>query len=184
MDKKRWELEYEKYESGEKQGRYEELRRKVDQKVANAQEYKEFDKMSKVMRNLPKVKNIMEYREKLEENLEMLKDEYNKCETKFGNIEEIVQLDRARKNLDDEARRNLANQERVLAERKKITKRIYEIDTNLRENKSGLSEAEIAKLKQEKQDLNGNKEKLDERISQLRNSAIRNSDQYYQIVEN
>lgn len=73
---KNWEEEYNSYINGKANERYIELEEKQNQRKQTIEEIAEFKKMNKVKANLEKVKNLLEYRDKLDANLETLKSEY------------------------------------------------------------------------------------------------------------
>lgn len=71
----KWEDKYEKLKNGEFDARIDELKDKANNKTATKEEYKEYEKLSKSKNNLGKVENVLEYREKLKEELNELKQE-------------------------------------------------------------------------------------------------------------
>ena len=74
MGKKRnWEIQYEKYKTSEMKTKFEELKDKFERKTITKEENAEYQKMKKVMGNVPKVDNIKEYMDKLESELTALK---------------------------------------------------------------------------------------------------------------
>ena len=86
-EKRKWEIEYEKWINGEYDERYNELKEKVekDQHVAKenrqvkTKEYNEFKRLSNIKNYfLPQVKNLLELREKLEEDREIIKAEQDR----------------------------------------------------------------------------------------------------------
>lgn len=72
-EKKRWVVWYENFKSPSIQARFEELKKKVEDKTVSREEYLEFQSMKKIMGNLPKVDNLIEFIDKLEEELDALK---------------------------------------------------------------------------------------------------------------
>ena len=75
MKKRNWKIEYEKYKSADIQVKLEELKNKLNAKTITREEYDEYQKMLKIIDNLPKVDNVIEYMEKLDQDLSVLKEE-------------------------------------------------------------------------------------------------------------
>ena len=66
MEKKRnWEIQYEKYKDATTQARFGELKNKFNSKTITREENDEYQKMKKIMENIPKVDNIKQYMEEL-----------------------------------------------------------------------------------------------------------------------
>ena len=75
MKKRNWKIEYEKYKSADIQVKLEELKNKLNAKTITREEYDEYQKMLKIIDNLPKVDNVIEYMEKLDQDLGVIKEE-------------------------------------------------------------------------------------------------------------
>lgn len=87
---KNWEEVYEKYKQEETRERYIELKSKlVRPNNMNIDEYNELKKMEKVTANLAKVDNIIKYKEKLDNELHILKEE---LKTREGAVEQETKL--------------------------------------------------------------------------------------------
>ena len=155
-DKKRWEKWYENFKSPNVQARLEELKTKVENKTISKDEYVEYQNMQKIMSNIPKVDNIIDFIDKLETELETLKDEYNKRESKLHEIG----ID----GLEKEIELNLKQQEELLEKRKTINKKIEQTD----------DKEEIAKLEAEKEDI-------DQDLSKLKFQANENNKKFAEV---
>ena len=146
MKKRNWEIEYEKYKSTDTQVKLEELKNKLDAKTITRQEYDEYQKMLKVIDNLPKVENVIEYMEKLDQDLSVLKEEIRAREEQRQIEEKRIKPE----NLEKELEANLNKQYELIAKRKEINKKIA-----LTSDKQ-----EIEKLKLEKEEVNQELSKL------------------------
>lgn len=127
-----WEEKYGSYKNGADKARYTELEEKGTSR--NREEQDEFKKMGKIMNNLVKVENIMDYKEKLDNNLEILKAEISLREG-ANNKEET------RAKLESEL-------EKIEFEMEKISKRVKEINEKI--NNSETSAYEKVELESEK----------------------------------
>ena len=144
MEKKRnWEIQYEKYKSPETQARFNELKSKFESKTITREENEEYQKMIKIMGNLPKVDNIMEYMDKLESDLDILKEEYMTRKKEIQKEKDISDLDK-------EINANLKRQEELLEKKKENEKKIGQSKDN----------DEIVKLQKENEDIDGELSKL------------------------
>lgn len=75
---KKWEEKYANIKSGELNTRINELQDKLDKKTITREEYKELEKSKRIRENVPKIENILEYKAKLDMQLQELKDEESK----------------------------------------------------------------------------------------------------------
>ena len=114
MKKRNWEIEYEKYKSTDTQVKLEELKNKLDAKTITRQEYDEYQKMLKIIDNLPKVENVIEYMEKLDQDLSVLKEEIRAREEQRQIEEKRIKPE----NLEKELEANLNKQYELIAKRK------------------------------------------------------------------
>lgn len=90
---RKWEEEYQKWQSGEMDKKYNELKAKMDaKKDRTIEDYKEFQKMEKIKSNLPKVENLMDYKAKLNEELTLLKEEYNARRTEENRNSDLAKV--------------------------------------------------------------------------------------------
>ena len=160
MKKRNWEIEYEKYKSTDTQVKLEELKNKLDAKTITRQEYDEYQKMLKVIDNLPKVENVIEYMEKLDQDLSVLKEEIRAREEQRQIEEKRIKPE----NLEKELEANLNKQYELIAKRKEINKKIA-----LTSDKQ-----EIEKLKLEKEEVN-------QELSKLELQAKQNNDIFVEI---
>lgn len=71
----KWEEEYRLYNSGEKEKRFNELCDKENNKTITKEEYKELEKITKIGKNLKKVRNVISFRDELEEMQKKVEDE-------------------------------------------------------------------------------------------------------------
>ena len=147
MKKRNWEIEYEKYKSTDMQVKLEELKNKLDTKTITREEYDEYQKMLKIIGNLPKVDNVIEYMEKLDQDLSVLKEEIRAREEQRQIEEKRIKPE----NLEKELETNLNKQYELIAKRKEINKRIA----------LSSDEKEIAKLKEEREDVEQDLSKLE-----------------------
>lgn len=159
---KNWEEVYNKYENGEMKQRYNELRAKfTSQKNRTMEDFNELKKMEKIMGNLPKVKNIINYQEKLDEELTILKEEYNARmaqEAKSADIEDVRRkfeyskeaIAKAEAEIDDIVMQinEAKNRDEIGAlkeKRDEALKKLGELNTENAEIKTKLEESEKTK---------------------------------------
>ncbi len=163
MGKKRnWEIQYEKYKTSEMKTKFEELKDKFERKTITREENAEYQKMKKVMGNLPKVDNIKEYMDKLESDLTALKEEYRARKQE----EQKAQGEISYENLDKEINQNLEEQDKLLAKRKENNKQIAQ----------STDKEEIARLKAENADI-------DQELSKLKFQAAQNNKAFIETQE-
>ena len=160
MKKRNWEIEYEKYKSTDMQVRLEELKNKLDAKTITRQEYDEYQKMLKIIDNLPKVDNVIEYMEKLDQDLSVLKEEIRAREEQRQIEEKRIKPE----NLEKELEANLNKQYELIAKRKEINKKIA----------LSSDKQEIEKLKSEKEEVN-------QELSKLEIQAKQNNDIFVEM---
>lgn len=155
-DKKRWRVWYENFKSPDIQERLEELKVKVQNKTISREEYAEYQNMQKVMNNLPKVDNLIEFIDRLEEELEAYKGEYITRENKANSI--------SLEDLEKEMNLNMQKQDEFIAKRKEINKKIA----------ASTDKEEIAALQMQKEDI-------DQELSKLRFQADKNNQEFAKI---
>ncbi len=155
-NKKRWEKKYENFKSPSEQARFEELKEKVQNKTISKKEYDEYQKMQKIKDNLPKVDNLRVFIDKLEEELEACKEEYNSR----INTPNAISIE----DLNKEMNFNMEKQDELIAKRKEINKKI----------EASTDEVEIAKLKEEK-------ERINQDLSTLRFQADKNNREFARL---
>ena len=160
MKKRKWKIEYEKYKSTDTQVKLEELKNKLNTKTITRQEYDEYQKMLKVIDNLPKVDNVIEYMEKLDQDLETIKEEIKAREEQRQIEEKRIKPE----NLEKELEANLNKQYELIAKRKEINKKIA----------LSSDKQEIEKLKLEKEEVN-------QELSKLELQAKQNNDIFVEI---
>ena len=68
--KREWERLYEQYQNGEIDEEFNKLKEKMENHKLGREEYKEYEKMTKIKGNISKVKNILELRGKLQKDIE------------------------------------------------------------------------------------------------------------------
>ncbi len=113
----RWRRLYDEYNKVENKQKYEELKNRVEGKNTEQENsnknikevYAEYMKMKKVYDNMPKVENLMEYMEKLDEELGILKAEYQSKE----DIPEPEEIQTKLQELDKEIEENMQKQEEL-----------------------------------------------------------------------
>lgn len=110
---RKWEIEYEKYKSGEKNEEFEALKKKIDEKQATAEEVKEYKRMERIFGYMPNVENLKAAIEVLETNLDILKDEWNTREAQAKEVKNAKDKKRKLENKisDIEAKLAIAEQE-------------------------------------------------------------------------
>lgn len=72
---KKWEEKYANIKSGKLKTRINELQDKLDKKSITREEYKELEKSKRIEENVSKIENVLEYKAKLDMQLQELKDE-------------------------------------------------------------------------------------------------------------
>ena len=140
-NQKKWEKEFEKFSRGEFDDRYNELSDKISNKTCTKDELKEFKRLDLVKKNLPKVKNIMEYRDKLNHEREIIDGELKRREEARNlnkeradlekeNADLLLEIDEINsklksKDLSEEDRKKLENEkeEKALVEYKSFSER-------------------------------------------------------------
>lgn len=75
---KKWEEKYANIKSGKLKTRINELQDKLEKKTITREEYKELEKSKRIEENVPKIENILEYKAKLDMQLQELKGEESK----------------------------------------------------------------------------------------------------------
>lgn len=161
---KNWEELYNKYNSDEYKQQYEELKEKIDSHKYNQEEMKEFRKMTNIIGNLPKVENLVDYRNKLEKNLEILKKEYNKRIAKEKEEEKRAEYDKNKEKLEKQMQELSSRQEEIMARQKEI--------------KTKLNDKTISD--EEKQNLQEESKKLNLEYSQIRGKVDINNSYFVQ----
>lgn len=80
---KKWEKEYDDFKNGKMDMKIKNLEDKVNSnpRTADAKEYEEFKKLDKVRKNIDKVTNIIELRDKIQMDLDSIKDEQARRKT-------------------------------------------------------------------------------------------------------
>ena len=130
---RKWETEYNDLKNGQLDEQIRKMSEKVDDKTIKKEEYKEYNKLLKVKENLPKVENILEYRNILQKSLDEIKAELKKYE----------EYDKFQKQSDELEKISKENEE--LSEKlDKILARKQEIQTQLKSK--DLSEEEEEKV--------------------------------------
>lgn len=132
--KRKWEREYEQYlNSTELEERLEYLQDLINGKVATKEEYDEHKKLAAIKANLPKVKNILELRGKLEEQRKELKDEITRREL-------VEKYGKAAKILEDEMEKLLKEKANLEKEIKLKPEKKAELQAKLAENNNKRQE--------------------------------------------
>ena len=145
---RKWEEEYMQYKNGEKHKEMQEIQTKLNNKLATKEEYDKLMKMRKIEANIDKVSNIIELKQKLEEERKQIKEEEAKRESKNKNLEEQNQKDEAiykeaqEINLElssietdkEKVKEELKNKNISDEERENLNKKLVELDNKLQEN--------------------------------------------------
>lgn len=141
MEKKRkWEREYEKYSNlTELDERIEYLGDLINGKVATKEEYDEHKKLMAIKTNLPKVKNILELRGKLEEQIKEMKAEMAKRELRAKYDKAITVLEDEMKKLEEEKTRL----EKEIKDPNLTPEKKAELKTKLTENEKKRQENNV-----------------------------------------
>ena len=122
-NQKKWEKEFEKFSRGEFDDRYNELSDKISNKTCTKDELKEFKRLDLVKKNLPKVKNIMEYRDKLNHEREIIDGELKRREEARNLNKERADLEKENADLllkIDEINSKLKSKDLSEEDRKKL----------------------------------------------------------------
>ena len=177
---KNWEINYEKYRSGETEEVYQKLKQKVEERKASQEEVKEYNKMTRIYENLPKIENIKEFMDILDNDLAILKEEYNKRMTQkmTDNLKDKIKSESSDKiaELDSEISENLAKQESVIKNRKRINRRLDELSKIKKENLSEEEKKEIDDLTKEKIEATND-------LQKLKDEAKENNSKYNNIQD-
>ena len=153
---RKWEKDYEYYKSSEAQSKYKELKEKIDSKKAKQEELNEYNKMTKIFENLPKVENIKDYMEKLDKNLEILKKEFYLREDEEKENRQIRSLENASAKLDMQIQQQQAECEKIRADQKEIQNNINAL---VQSNEDGKNDDQINSLRNQKNKLEEKYEK-------------------------
>ncbi len=157
--KRKWEREYEKYSSSaELEERIEYLTDLTNGKVAMKEEYAELKRLTAIKENLPKVKNILELRGKLQEqreeiNAEIKRREYNE------------KLDKATQKLEDEMKKLEEEYDNLQSELKK---------PELEPEKKAELQAKLAENANKRQENNKNFGKCQDEIKVQKSNSENN----------
>lgn len=106
---RKWEEKYKEMKSGKLDKRPSELGEKFNNKTITREELKEYEKLKRIKDNISKIDNVMEYKNKLNEQLKQIKNEQDRRK-------KLVDLDKEAKKLESELER--LNTEREVAEKK------------------------------------------------------------------
>lgn len=145
----RWRRLYDEYNKAENKQNYEELKNRVEGKNTDQENsnknikevYAKYMKMKKVYDNMPKVENLMEYMEKLDEELGILKAEY---QSKEG-IPEPEEIQTKLQELDKEIEENMKKQEE-LEKDIKVRKKALNSYKALRESGGELQPEDLERM--------------------------------------
>jgi len=149
--KKKWELKYEEYSnSTELETKLAELQDKIDNKKASREDLDEHKKLSAIKGNLPKVKNILEFREKLSvekeeidaelQRREELKKEDDNCQKLE---EEMAELEAAYDDIQKDIKRingELSAEGLSPEEQKRLQDEKNGLESKLKDNESKRQE--------------------------------------------
>lgn len=139
---KKWEEKYKEIKSAKLHIRIVKLETKLANKTITKEEYKELEKNKKIVENVSKIDNIIEYKDKLEGQLKQLKDE----EARRKDIED---LGKQEKKLEEELKgleasrasieRELKNKNISDAERVRLQTKLSDIKEKINQNQTAFS---------------------------------------------
>ena len=136
---KKWEEEYNKYQNGNMNSKKKELKNKVDSKTASREEYEELKKIVKIENNVPKVKNILELRGKLQKQSDEIKSEIAKIEDlqkankeKESIEKEFSELEKEKKEIKQKQKNPDLSEE----EKKGLSEKLSKVNGKIEENNS------------------------------------------------
>ena len=137
---RKWEEKYEELKSGKLDTIISELQRKFDNKNIKREELKELEKAKRIKENMQKIENVVEYKEKLEDQLKKLKAEQDRRKS-------LIDLSKETKRLDDEL--SVLERKKAVAQKKLKTSNLSddqkkEIEEMLTELKSKISKNQEA----------------------------------------
>jgi len=148
--KRKWEIKYEEYSSStELDERIEYLGDLINGKVATKEEFEEHKKLAAIKNNLPKVKNILDLRGKLEEQVIELKAEISKRKLIATCDKYIEKLENQMKQLEEENEKL----ESEMKDPKLTPEKKAEIKSKLEENqnKRQTNNRKFGEIQEEKQ---------------------------------
>lgn len=169
-EKRKWEVEFLKYNQFDEKDKIDQLKEKFNNKTITREEYDELKKKEKVFNNIFKVANINEFKNKLEDRRKEVIDEISKYE-KFEKAQvEVLKLEREMNEIQKRIEnftvilkdKSLAEEQRNKAENSyykllkacdENNKKFHNANKIVIEGK-GLKQDDLKKLKEEKQELN------------------------------
>ena len=153
--KRSWEKLYEQYQNGEMDEKLEKMKLKSEAGKLDREEYKEYEKMIKIKGNISKVKNILELRESLKNEIEKVKQEINAREY-------LIKLSQKSEELESGLNVILIKQEENESEIKRL---------NIKLKNKGLSP-------EEREETKSNLEKAKNERENLRLKVISNNKEF------
>lgn len=164
-NKRNWEKEYEKYSDlTELETEISELNKKYENQTMTKEEFKQWEKSKALKENLPKVKNIIELREKLSAENKQIKEE-------LESRKNLVMINKENEKLENELIALEAI--RIDLEEKMKDKNLSEEQKNDLNKEYALNEAKISK----NNELYGQtQEKLAQSSGMIKNSKISNEE--------
>ena len=139
---RKWEEKYKEIKSGKLYSRNMELQAKLTNKTITKEEYKELEKNKKIVENVTKIDNVLEYKNKLEKQLKEIKDE----EARRKSIEDLKKQE---KELESELKalevvkarieRELKNKDITDTERSNLQSKLSTINDKMNKNQIDFS---------------------------------------------
>ena len=142
--KRAWERLYEQYQNGEIDEEFNKLKEKMENHKLGREEYKEYEKMTKIKGNISKVKNILELRGKLQKDIEEIKKEKEIREN-------LAELSQKNKELEDALNKNLEEQSEKEIKIKELGEKLK--DKELLPEEREKIEEDLKKTEKEKSGL-------------------------------
>lgn len=176
--KKNFEIEYELWENGDRNTEIENLEKKG--RGMYREEYERLKYLNKVKENLPKVKNIMEFKEKLNEKL-------NETKKQIYDINKLQELNREEQLINQELNRLMSQEENLKRELKAGTIKEEDYDKEMmqlrsdknknqekyRKNQENFKNLSATKIKVNRENLEAKVVELSSKISKC-NMACNN----------
>lgn len=134
---KNWEKIYEQLRNGEVDKELESIKEKMDKKTATKEEYEKYKKMSRAKDNVRQIENVIEYKDKLEQFLEDIDNEFEIREELKGLNKEQEKLEddlnRLQKEYDD-IQKELKSNSLKNEEKNELTEKLQKVRTSIDDN--------------------------------------------------
>lgn len=144
----KWEEKYQELLNGKLNEKMRDFKEKEQNKTLSKEDYKEYKTMERVEQNMPKIANLLEYRESLRKQLKQIDDE-------LARRKEIDRLEKEQKKLDSDL---------VDLRIDKVDIEFDLKDKNLSEEEKSKKEDELRKIKDK---INKNQDRFSKNITTL-----------------